>query len=76
MTRLGVRAMRAEEGHGQTVDPWASFRTRLLAAGTEIDPSSLALSVGGSNIGQGSRTAPGSTLYWTQGGQPMSASLN
>jgi hypothetical protein len=50
--------------------------TRLLAAGTEIDPSSLALSVGGSNIGQGSLTAPGSTLYWTQGGKPASATLN
>ena len=50
--------------------------TRLLAAGTEIDPSSLALSVGGSNIGQGSRTAPGSTLYWTQGGKSESAILN
>jgi hypothetical protein len=34
---------------------------RLLATGTEIDPDSLALA--------------GSTLYWTQGGQPMSATL-
>lgn len=50
--------------------------TRLLAAGTEIDPSSLAFSVTGTNIGQGSRAAPGSTLYWTQGGKPMSAALN
>jgi hypothetical protein len=50
--------------------------TRLLAAGSEIDPSSLALSVTGTNIGQGSHTAPGSTLYWTQGGKPMSAALN
>jgi hypothetical protein len=36
--------------------------SRVLAAGTDIDPSSLALA--------------GSTLYWTQGGQPASASLN
>jgi hypothetical protein len=50
--------------------------TRLLAAGTDIDPSSLALSVGGSNIGQGSLTGLGSTLYWTQGGNPASAVLN
>ena len=50
--------------------------TRLSASGTNIDPSSLALSVTGTNIGQGSRTAPGSTLYWTQGGKPESAALN
>jgi hypothetical protein len=36
--------------------------SRLLASGADIDPSSLALA--------------GSTLYWTQGGKPMSASLN
>ena len=35
---------------------------RTLAAGTDIAPSSLALA--------------GSTLYWTQGGKPMSAPLN
>jgi hypothetical protein len=35
---------------------------RLLAAGSDIDPHSLALA--------------GSTLYWTQGGKPMSAVLN
>jgi hypothetical protein len=35
---------------------------RLLAAGTEISPRSLAL--------------VGSTLYWTQGGKPYSAALN
>jgi hypothetical protein len=35
---------------------------RLLASGAEIDPSSLALA--------------GGTLYWTQGGKPMSAVLN
>jgi hypothetical protein len=36
--------------------------SRVLASGTDIDPSSLALA--------------GSTLYWTQGGQPFSASLD
>jgi hypothetical protein len=36
--------------------------SRLLASGAEIDPHSLALA--------------GSTLYWTQGGKPMSAALN
>jgi hypothetical protein len=35
---------------------------RLLASGADIDPHSLALA--------------GSTLYWTQGGKPMSAVLN
>ena len=34
---------------------------RLLASGTELAPSSLALA--------------GSTLYWTQGGRPFSAGL-
>jgi hypothetical protein len=36
--------------------------SRVLAAGTNIDPHSLALA--------------GSTLYWTQGGKPESAVLN
>jgi hypothetical protein len=36
--------------------------SRLLASGAEVDPSSLAIG--------------GSTLYWTQGGKPMSAPLN
>lgn len=36
--------------------------SRLLASGTDVDPSSLALA--------------GSTLYWTQGGKPASAVLN
>ncbi len=36
--------------------------SRLLASGGDIDPHSLALA--------------GSTLYWTQGGQPYSAPLN
>ncbi len=35
---------------------------RVLASGTDIDPSSLALA--------------GNTLYWTQGGQPFSAPLD
>jgi hypothetical protein len=35
---------------------------RLLAAGDEIAPGSLVLA--------------GGTLYWTQGGRPMSATLN
>jgi hypothetical protein len=39
-----------------------STGSRLLATGAEIAPSSLALA--------------GSTLYWTQGGEPMSAPLN
>jgi hypothetical protein len=39
-----------------------SAGTRLLAEGAAIDPSSLALT--------------GSTLYWTQGGKPMSSLLN
>jgi hypothetical protein len=36
--------------------------SRVVASGTDIDPSSLALA--------------GSTLYWTQGGSPLSAVLN
>jgi hypothetical protein len=36
--------------------------SRVLAAGTNIDPHSLALA--------------GSTLYWTQGGKPETAVLN
>jgi len=35
--------------------------SRLLASGSHFDPLSLALA--------------GSTLYWTQGGQPFSAQL-
>jgi hypothetical protein len=51
--------------------------TRLLASGTNIDPSSLALSVGGA-MGTASNpsSASGSTLYWTQEGKAMSAPLN
>ncbi len=36
--------------------------SRMLAAGSDIDPSSLAVA--------------GRTLYWTQGGKPFSASLD
>jgi hypothetical protein len=36
--------------------------SRVLAVGSEIEPRSLALA--------------GNALYWTQGGKPMSASLN
>jgi hypothetical protein len=45
-------------------DVWEADKTgsRLLASGFDVDPSSLALA--------------GSTLYWTQGGKPFSASLN
>jgi hypothetical protein len=50
--------------------------TRLLASGIGIDPSSLALSVTATNVGQGSLTVPGGTLYWTQGGKSLSVSLN
>jgi hypothetical protein len=50
--------------------------TRLLAVGTNIDPSSLALSVGSIGVESKRRTAAGSTLYWTQGGKPFSGTLN
>lgn len=50
--------------------------TRLLAPGINIDPSSLALSVGGIGVGGNRRTIVGSTLYWTQGGKPFSAVLH
>jgi hypothetical protein len=49
--------------------------TRLLASGTDIDPSSLALSVGSISVGT-RRTIVGSTLYWTQGGKQSSATLD
>lgn len=50
--------------------------TRQLAAGTDIDPSSLALASGGSGIGGHGRTVEGNTVYWTQAGKPFSAPLN
>lgn len=50
--------------HPQYFDLYAADKTgeRLVASGTEIDPSSLALA--------------GSALYWTQGGKPMSTVLH
>ncbi len=59
-------------------DVYAADRTqtRLMASGTNVDPSSLALSVGGANIGVNSQPGAGSTLYWTQGGQAFSTTLN
>jgi hypothetical protein len=50
--------------------------TRLLASGTNIDPSSLALSVGASGVNAKPRTIEGSTLFWTQGGLSASTLLN
>jgi hypothetical protein len=50
--------------------------TRLLASGTNIDPSSLALSVGGFGVNGVRRAIVGSTLYWTQGGMTFSSTLN
>lgn len=50
--------------------------TRLVAYGTSIDPSSLALSVGGTNIGTNPQSVVGSTLYWTQDGQSFSTTLD
>jgi hypothetical protein len=50
--------------------------TRLPASGTNIDPSSLALSVGGIGVGGNRRTIAGSTLYWTQSGTTFSSTLN
>jgi hypothetical protein len=50
--------------------------TRLLASGTNIDPSSLALSVGDFGVSGVLRTVVGSALYWTQGGKSESASLD
>ncbi len=50
--------------------------TRLLASGTNIDPSSLALSVGASGVNASPRTIEGSTVFWSQGGVSASAVLN
>jgi hypothetical protein len=50
--------------------------TRLLASGTGIDPSSLALSVGDFGVGGILRTVVGSTVYWMQGGKSESAPLD
>jgi hypothetical protein len=50
-----------EDGYYQ-VHAVDKMGSRVLATGPEIEPHSLALA--------------GSTLYWTQGGKPMSATLN
>jgi hypothetical protein len=50
--------------------------TRLLASGSNVDPSSLGVSVGGSGVGGNGRTIEGSTLYWTQGGLPFSTTIS
>jgi hypothetical protein len=49
---------------------------RLLASGTNVDPSSLAISVGGIDIGEGSTSQQGDKVYWVQGGQSFSAILH
>ena len=51
-----------EEEGGYQVHAVDKSGSRVLASNPDIDPLSLALA--------------GSTLYWTQGGQPFSASLN
>jgi hypothetical protein len=60
------RSEQAAEGSSQAhyFDLYAADKsgTRLLASGLNLSPSSLALA--------------GSTLYWTQGGKPFSATLN
>jgi hypothetical protein len=48
---------------------------RLVASGTNIDPSSLALSITGGDISGELTSRQGDTLYWTQGGQRLSALL-
>jgi hypothetical protein len=50
--------------------------TRLLAGGTNIDPTSLALSVGGTGIGRYPSSEAGKAVYWMQGGQAGSAVIN
>ena len=48
---------------------------RLLASGTDVDPSSLALSVVGADILGELTSRQGDKLYWMQGGQLFSATL-
>lgn len=50
--------------------------TRLVASGVDIDPSSLAISVGATNVGAPSRSIVGNTLYWTEAGKAVSALLD
>jgi hypothetical protein len=52
-----------------------SSGTRLLAAGTDIDSTSLALSVGTMNLTY-PQVVAGSTLYWTAAGKSFSAPLH
>jgi hypothetical protein len=49
--------------------------TRLLASGTNVDPSSLALSTGATHLGYYPHTVVGSTLYWAQAGRVFSTTL-
>ena len=59
-----LRTVATGSVHPQYFDLYAADKSgeRLVASGTEIDPSSLALA--------------GSTVYWTQGGKPMSTELD
>jgi hypothetical protein len=52
-----------------------SSGVRLLAAGTDVDPASLALGQGATNVGALSRSVGASLVYWTQGGKAFSAPL-
>jgi hypothetical protein len=48
---------------------------RLLASGSDVDPSSLALSVGASGIGRETLSEEGNTVSWVQGGKAGFAQL-
>jgi hypothetical protein len=50
--------------------------TRLLVSGTNVAPSSLALSTGATRISGYPSSVAGSAVYWTQGGKSESAVLN
>jgi hypothetical protein len=59
----------------------AWINEHLVAAGTEyevhaLDKSGEHLLASGTDIGRRSLALAGSTLYWTQGGKPHSATLN
>jgi hypothetical protein len=73
------RSLLPNGGEVPYFDVYALDKTgmRLLAAGVDVDPGSLALSIGGTNIGMGSEAvAAGGLVYWTQGGKSFSAPLN
>lgn len=53
-----------------------SSATRLLASGSDIDPSSLALSARATNIGYGGIEQEGATVFWSQASKPFSSSLS